>query len=77
MGRFPVPKSMPRWMRSSAGTGLSGCIATRRTGTPRSASGPSRYGDDHVFEWATNRVKAMYEEIKRFEIDLANQPHQA
>ncbi|AYN55783.1 terminase large subunit [Arthrobacter phage Auxilium] len=30
------------------------------------------HGDEHVFEWATNRVKAMFEEIKRFEIDLAN-----
>jgi hypothetical protein len=29
------------------------------------------YGEHHVFEWATNRPKAMYEEIKRFEIDLA------
>jgi phage terminase large subunit-like protein len=31
------------------------------------------HGDEHVFEWATNRVKVMFEEIKRFEIDLANQ----
>jgi hypothetical protein len=30
------------------------------------------HGDEHVFEWATNRVKVMFEEIKRFEIDLAN-----
>jgi len=29
------------------------------------------HGDERVFEWATNRIKAMYEEIKRFEIDLA------
>lgn len=30
------------------------------------------HGDEHVFEWATNRIKPMYAEIKRFEIDLAN-----
>lgn len=30
-----------------------------------------KYGDNHVFEWATNRIKVMYAEIKRFEIDLA------
>lgn len=29
------------------------------------------YGDTHVFEWPTNRIKAMYAEIKRFEIDLS------
>lgn len=29
------------------------------------------HGDEHVFEWATNRIKPMYAEIKRFEIDLA------
>lgn len=29
------------------------------------------YGDNHVFEWPTNRIKAMYAEIKRFEIDLS------
>jgi len=30
-----------------------------------------KYGENHVFEWATNRSKVMYAEIKRFEIDLA------
>jgi phage terminase large subunit-like protein len=30
-----------------------------------------KYGENHVFEWATNRIKAMFAEIKRFEIDLA------
>jgi hypothetical protein len=30
-----------------------------------------KYGENHVFEWPTNRIKAMYAEIKRFEIDLA------
>jgi hypothetical protein len=30
-----------------------------------------KYGDEHVFEWPTNRIKAMYAEIKRFEIDLS------
>lgn len=29
------------------------------------------YGENRVFEWATNRVSKMYPEIKRFEIDLA------
>lgn len=29
------------------------------------------YGEEHVFEWATNRISKMYAEIKRFEIDLA------
>ena len=29
------------------------------------------HGEEHVFEWATNRIKPMYAEIKRFEIDLA------
>lgn len=31
------------------------------------------HGTEHVFEWATNRISAMYEEIRRFEIDLAQQ----
>lgn len=30
-----------------------------------------KYGDEHVFEWPTNRVSAMYAEIKRFEVDLS------
>jgi hypothetical protein len=30
-----------------------------------------KYGDNHVFEWPTNKVSRMYPEIKRFEIDLA------
>lgn len=30
-----------------------------------------RFGEKHVFEWHTDRVKAMFAEIKRFEIDLA------
>jgi len=30
-----------------------------------------QHGDEHVFEWPTNRIKAMYAEIKRFEIDLS------
>lgn len=29
------------------------------------------YGDEHVFEWPTNKVSRMYPEIRRFEIDLA------
>lgn len=29
------------------------------------------HGEEHVFEWPTNRIKAMYAEIKRFEIDLS------
>lgn len=29
-----------------------------------------RYGDDHVFEWPTYRVKAMHEELERFHTDL-------
>lgn len=29
-----------------------------------------KYGDNHVFEWATNRIGKMYDEIKRFETDL-------
>lgn len=29
-----------------------------------------QYGDNHVFEWATNRIGKMYDEIKRFETDL-------
>lgn len=28
------------------------------------------YGDNHVFEWNTSRITKMYEEIRRFEIDL-------
>jgi len=31
------------------------------------------HGSEHVFEWATNQVSRMFAEIKRFEIDLANQ----
>ena len=30
------------------------------------------YGREHVFEWATNSIKRMYEALTRFEIDLAN-----
>jgi phage terminase large subunit-like protein len=30
-----------------------------------------KYGDNHVFEWPTNSISRMYEEIRRFEIDLA------
>lgn len=29
-----------------------------------------RYGDEHVFEWATNRITQMYSAIRRFETDL-------
>lgn len=29
------------------------------------------YGDDHVFEWPTNKVSRMFPEIRRFEVDLA------
>ncbi|NEW40791.1 terminase [Nocardia cyriacigeorgica] len=29
-----------------------------------------RYGEEHVFEWATNRINQMYAAIRRFEIDL-------
>ncbi|MFE7799019.1 terminase [Nocardia sp. NPDC057440] len=29
-----------------------------------------KYGDEHVFEWATNRITQMYEAIRRFETDL-------
>lgn len=29
-----------------------------------------RFGEEHVFEWNTSRVSKMYDEIKRFEIDL-------
>lgn len=29
------------------------------------------YGDNHVFEWPTNKVSRMYPEIRRFEVDLA------
>ena len=28
------------------------------------------YGENHVFEWNTSRITKMYEEIRRFEIDL-------
>ena len=28
------------------------------------------YGDEHVFEWSTNRITQMYESIRRFETDL-------
>lgn len=28
------------------------------------------HGDEHVFEWATNRVGQMYDAIRRFEADL-------
>lgn len=28
------------------------------------------YGEEHVFEWATNRPRQMYSAIRRFEIDL-------
>lgn len=30
-----------------------------------------KYGDNHVYEWPTNKVGRMYPEIKRFEVDLA------
>ncbi|MGJ5667787.1 terminase large subunit [Rhodococcus aetherivorans] len=30
-----------------------------------------RHGEEHVFEWATNRVRQMYDAIRRFETDLA------
>ncbi|WML63647.1 terminase TerL endonuclease subunit [Rhodococcus sp. AH-ZY2] len=29
------------------------------------------HGEEHVFEWATNRVRQMYDAIRRFETDLA------
>ena len=29
-----------------------------------------KYGDEHVFEWNTSRAAKMYEEIRRFEVDL-------
>ena len=29
-----------------------------------------KYGDEHVFEWNTSRVNKMYDEIRRFEVDL-------
>ena len=29
-----------------------------------------KYGDEKVFEWNTSRVSRMYDEIKRFEVDL-------
>lgn len=29
-----------------------------------------KYGDEHVFEWATNRISQMYAAIRRFETDL-------
>ncbi|MBF6515531.1 terminase [Nocardia cyriacigeorgica] len=28
------------------------------------------HGEEHVFEWATNRINQMYAAIRRFEIDL-------
>jgi hypothetical protein len=28
------------------------------------------YGDEHVFEWRTERISAMYDAIRRFEVDL-------
>lgn len=31
-----------------------------------------RHGDEHVFEWPTNSVSRMYDEIRRFEADLRN-----
>ncbi len=31
-----------------------------------------RHGDEHVVEWPTNSVSRMYDEIRRFEADLAN-----
>lgn len=31
-----------------------------------------RHGDEHVIEWPTNSVSRMYDEIRRFEADLAN-----
>ncbi|MFC9786444.1 terminase [Rhodococcus sp. NPDC127528] len=30
-----------------------------------------KYGDEHVLEWATNRVDRMFHAIRRFETDLA------
>lgn len=30
-----------------------------------------KYGEDHVFEWPTNMPNRMYDEIRRFEVDLA------
>lgn len=30
-----------------------------------------KYGDEKVFEWNTSRISKMYDEIKRFEIDLS------
>jgi len=29
-----------------------------------------KYGAEHVFEWATNSIKRMYQAIRRFEVDL-------
>jgi hypothetical protein len=29
-----------------------------------------KYGDEHVFEWNTSRTNKMYDEIRRFEVDL-------
>lgn len=29
-----------------------------------------KYGDEHVFEWNTSRISKMYDEIRRFEVDL-------
>lgn len=31
-----------------------------------------RHGEEHVVEWPTNSISRMYEEIRRFEADLAN-----
>lgn len=28
------------------------------------------YGEEHVFEWNTSRIAKMYDEIRRFEVDL-------
>lgn len=30
-----------------------------------------KYGENHVFEWPTNMPNRMYDEIRRFEVDLA------
>ena len=29
-----------------------------------------KYGEEHVFEWNTSRIAKMYDEIRRFEVDL-------
>ncbi|MBP2323366.1 hypothetical protein JOF56_003751 [Kibdelosporangium banguiense] len=31
-----------------------------------------KYGEKHVMEWATNRPSAMYDSLRRFEVDLAS-----